>query len=286
MSIQIKTISLVEQEAMIDRDVNLNGDHVQSVNIYQTDGSFVTSEPFNNKLIWYPQNPNNAENTMLGRWKTFNSFAGYGYLYFPLDARFDCARRILWIVDSGNNRVLKVDIDSGSVISAINNGYFATSAAIDINDGSIYVKSIKNSSTGIIQHYNYKTDFQESFKFDCYYSSTGSNIENTYRYIFYLPLPSSMVFDHVRRRLWWTGDTVVYMADTINKNVVAHTIISDGFLAARGIDVDFASGNAFVIAQSTGDSKWYILQMFRDNNALLSTAYVKMRYPSSRVDGV
>jgi len=286
MSIQIKTINLVEQEAIIDRDVNLNGEHVQSVNIYQTDGSFVTAEPFNNRIIWYPQNPNNVENTILGKIQTFDSFAGYGYLYFPLDARFDYARRILWVADSGNMRVLKVDINTGSAIDVAENGYFVTSIAVDINDGSLYVKSIKNSTTGIIQHYSRLADFQESFEFSCNYDTTIDNIADTYSYIFSVPLPSSMVFDHVRKRLWWVGNEMIYMADTINRNIVPYSMASDGFGMARSVDVDFASGNAFIIAKSIGNNMWHILQAFRDNNAIVSTTYVEKQWTSSRVNGV
>jgi hypothetical protein len=274
MSIQIKTINLAEQEAIISRDVNLNGTHVQSVNIYQTDGSFVTTEPYNNKVVWYPQNPNNVENTILGKLQTFNSFAGYGYLYFPLDARFDYARRILWIADSGNKRVLKIDINSGSAIDVAESGFFITSIAVNINDGSLYVKSIKDSTTGIIQHYNKSADFQESFEFSCNYDTTVDNISDTYSYVSSIPLPSSMVFDHTRKRLWWVGDGMIYMADTINKNIVPYSIASNGFGAARSIDIDFASGNTFIIAKKTSNGEWHILQAFRDNNAIVSSAYL------------
>jgi len=286
MSIQIKTANLVEKTDIPERDVDLNGKHVQSVNIYQTDGSFVTTEPYNNRVVWYPQNPNNTDNTILGTEKILDSFSGYGYLYFPLDARFDYARRILWIADSGNKRVLKVDINSGSAIDVAENGYFVTSMTVNINDGGIYVKSIKNSSTGIIQHYNKIADFVESFEFSCSYNVTGDDIVDTYSYIFSIPLPSSIVFDHVRNRLWWIGNTMIYMADTINKNVVSYSIANNGFDSARSIDVDFESGNAFIVAKETETETWKVLQAFRDNNAIVATAYVEKTYPSIRVGGV
>lgn len=286
MSISIQTINLVTQSAMSDRDVKLYGEHVQSVNIYQTDGSFVTTEPFNNKLIWYPQNPNNVANTALGEWKTFTTFAGYGNLSMPMDARFDYARRILWIADAGNKRVLKVDINSGTVIDAAENGYFSNSLAININTGGIYVKSIKDSETGIIQQYNNIADFQNSFEFPCLYSVTGETISETYTYMFGLPLPSSMVFDHARSRLWWVGENTVYMMDTLNKNIIPYVTLDNGFSSLRSVDVDFESGNAFIIAQRLGYHSFYILQMFRDNNAIVSTAYMEKTEPSSRPYGV
>ena len=286
MSIQIKTINLVEQEAIIDRDVNLNGEHVQSVNIYQTDGSFVTAEPFNNRIIWYPQNPNNVDNTTLGEWKEFSSFAGYGFLSLPMDAKFDYVRRILWIADAGNKRVLKVDVNSGTVLDVAANGYFCHSISVNINTGGIFVKSIKDANTGIIQHYNKSVELQASFEFPCTYSNIGEPIVETYSFMFSLPLPSSMVFDHVRNRLWWVGNNRVYMADITNKNIVPYTIEDDDFHQAKSVDVDFKSGNTFVTAKRKGYNSWYILQMFRDNNSIVSTAYLEKLRSSNRPSGV
>jgi len=286
MSINIQTINLVSKSVISDRDVDLDGNHVQSVNIYQTDGSFVTTEPFNNKLIWYPQGPNNVANTSLGEWKTFTTFVGYGNLNMPLDARFDYARRILWIADSGNKRVLKVEINSNTVTDSAENGYFSNSIAININNGMCYVKSIKDSQTGIIQQYNQSVDLQNSFEFACLYPYNGDNITNTYGFIYNLPLPSSMCFDHSRNRLWWVGEDTIYMMDTLNKNIVPYIILSDGFYELKSIDIDFKSGNAFVIAKRIGYNGSYILQMFRDNNFIVSTAYMEKIEPSSPPYGV
>lgn len=276
MSIQLKTINLVKKIAIHNRDVDLYGKHIQSVNIYQTDGSFITTEPFNNRLVWYPQSPYNAENTTLGEWKVFDSFAGYGDLFFPLDARFDYTRRILWIADSGNLRILKVDINSGTIIGSIENGYFAHSVVINVNNGNIYVKSIKSITTGIIQCYDLNGILLNSFEFDCDYSVTNPDMS----IISYIPLPSSMTFDHVRNRLWWVGDEFVYMIDVINKNIVPNQISLSGYNSARGVDVDFASGNSFVIAKYSFNTNWYILQIFRDNNQIVSTAYITKTNPS------
>ena len=285
MSLQIKTLNLVEQEAMSDRDVELNGKHVQSVNLYQTDGSFITVEPFNNKLIWYPQNPNNVDNTFLGEWKEFTSFAGYGFLSLPMDAKFDYVRRILWIADAGNKRVLKVEVDTGTVLDVVENGYFCHSIAVNVNTGGIFVKSIKDANNGIIQHYNQSVELQGSFEFPCYYSNIGEPIVETYAFMFSLPLPSSMVFDHVRNRLWWIGNDKIYMADITNKNIVPYST-EGSYYRAKGIDVDFASGNTFITVQRTGYNSWYILQMFRDNNSIVSTAYLEKLRDSNRPHGV
>jgi len=286
MSINIQTINLVSQSVISDRDVNLDGNHVQSVNIYQTDGSFITTEPFNNKLIWYPQGPYNATNTSLGEWKTFTGFVGYGNLNMPLDARFDYARRILWIADSGNKRVLKVEINSNTVTDSAENGYFSNSIAININNGMFYVKSIKDSQTGIIQQYNQSVDLQNSFEFSCLYPYNGDNITSTYGFMYNLPLPSSMCFDHARNRLWWVGENTIYMMDTLNKNIVPYIILSDGFCESKSVDIDFKSGNAFVVAKKSGYNGSYILQMFRDNNSIVSTAYMEKIEPSSPPYGV
>jgi hypothetical protein len=286
MSIQIKTINLVEKEAIEARSVNLNGSHVQSVNIYQTDGSFITSEPFNNRVVWYPQNPNNLSSSIITEWKIFTSFTGYGYLLYPMDARFDWARRILWIADSGNKRVLKVEANTGKAMDVAANGYFANSLAINLNNGDMYVKSIKDDSTGIIQQYNSNADYQRSFEFPCTFNVTGETRTNTYSSIFEMPLPSSMTFDHYRNRLWWVAEGFVYMIDVNTKNIVPFSIIEQGFTDARSVDIDFESGNSFVIARETGYNSWYILQMFRDNNSLVSTAYMEKLRPSERPYGV
>jgi hypothetical protein len=286
MSIQIKTIDLLDQIPLVDRDVNLNGIHVQSVNIYQTDGSFVTTEPFENKVIWYPQNPNNVGNTLLGEWKIYTTFSGYGALLFPTDARFDYTRRVLWIADSGNKRVLKVDVNSGTVINSASNGYISNSLAININTGYIYVKSIKDENYGIIHSFNQKAELQNTFEFPCHYVVPNVYSPPSYAYLFSLPLPSSMTYNHVLNRLWWVGGDRVYMMDTLNKNIVTYNIYSDGFTDLRSVDVDFKSGNAFLIARKIGYESWYILQMFRDNNNIVSVAYIKKIIPSSRPYGV
>lgn len=279
MSINIRTINLVKKAVISDRDVVLGGKHVQSVNIYQTDGSFITTEPFNNRVLWYPQAPYNVGNTALGGWKIFESFAKYGYLNYPLDARFDYARRTLWIADSGNKKVAKVNIDSETVIKTIDNDYFSNSLAVNINNGNVYVKSIKDKSNGIVQQYGQDGTLLNTFEFPCEYGIDFEDIKNEYSFIMKVPLPSSMVLNHSSNRLWWTGDNFVYMVDVLNKNIIPFKI--DGYRNARGVDVDFASGNAFVIAQSVYNTNWYILQMSKDNNQILSTAYIDKVEPSN-----
>lgn len=273
MSIEIKTINLNEKESIHNRNVSVNGSHVQSVNIYQTDGSFITTEPFNNRLIWYPQSPNNVNNTLLGKWKTFDFFSGYGYLSFPLDARFDYVRRILWIADSGNQRILQINIDSGTVTNTINNGYLSHSVILDINNGDVFIKSIKDKMTGIIEQYSVSCKLLNSFEFACNYGIAFEDIQKTNAFISSIPLPSSMVFDNSRRRLWWTGDNYVYMADTLNKNIVANNL--NAYVMTRGIDIDCLSGNAFVIAaRKLNNSQWHVVQISKDNNSVISHSYL------------
>ena len=273
MSTEIKTINLTDKDSINSRNVYLNGSHIQSVNIYQTDGSFITTEPFNNRLVWYPQSPYNASNTLLGKWKTFESFSGYGFLSFPLDARFDYTRRILWIADSGNRRVLKVDIDSGKVINSVTNGYLPHSVIININNGGVFVKSIKDKNTGIVEYYDSNCKLLSSFEFNCYYGITYEDIKSTNSFISLVPLPSSMCFDNSRSRLWWTGNNYVYVADILNKNIVANEI--SAYVSSRGIDIDNTSGNAFVIAaRKQNNNQWHILQIDKDNNSIVSYTYL------------
>lgn len=276
MSIQIKTINLTTKSPNYNRDVILNGSHIQSVNIYQTDGSFITTYPFDDKLIWYPQSPNNASNTLMGQVKIYEEFSGYGNLSFPMDARFDFIRRWLWIADSGNKRVLKIDINKDTVGKSISNNYFSHSLAININNGDVFVKSIKDSQNGIIQQYDSKGIIKNDFQFECNYNVGFEDMENTYAFIISNPLPSSMAFDHVRSRLWWTGDNFVYMADMLNQNIVAYDVSVNSFETVGGIDIDFASGNAFTVARNFVRNQWYVLQMFKDNNSIVSSSYVAL----------
>jgi len=281
MSIQIKTIDLLNNIVIPYRDVNIYGEHIQSVNIFQTDGSFITTEPFKNRLVWYPQSPSNATNSWVGKWQIFDSFQGYGNLYFPLDARFDFIRRKLWIADSGNQRVLSIDLNSGNVVKNITNMYFVHSICLNINDGDIFIKSIKDTNLGVIFNYDINGNLKNTFEFYSDFGITDFTIRNTYDFVSKFPLPSSMAFDYARWRLWWTSSEYVHMADLINKNIVSLNTIDSNYKNSKGIDIDLDSGNAFVSAQQFDKNNWEILQIFRDNNKIISTAFLADEFASS-----
>ena len=273
MSIAIRNISIREERKINYRNVFLdNGRIIQSININQTDGSFVTTEPVESEgqIVVYPQSPNNP----LYEIQTYKEFGGYGSILLPTDARFDSIRRKIWIADTGNSKIVKVNINDYSVESSIEDIILPHSVIPELNLGGVFVKGFSGINTGIINYYNANGELEDYFTFPCVLGKSSTEIEISNSYVRGLPIPSTMVYDHVRWRLWWTSGSFVYMMDIRNRQVVQQDL-SSLYIATRGLDIDLASGNAFVIAKKAYGF-WFLVQIFRDNNQIFCDSYVEL----------
>lgn len=289
MSENIRTVDLTDNTIITDRDVAVNV-VVNSIDVNQTDGTYAAVEPFasdgsyNGRVVIYPQSPVPQVTTAT----ILKTFDRYGSLYYPLDAKFDYLRRKIWIADTGNNRVLKVDLNTNQADMAIDEDIFYPHAlAVDFNTGDIWIKGYESSNlrNGAIFQYKKNGTLLATFVFnrnsmDASSSSSseigtmsssslsGSLIPPT------MPSSRSIAFDHVRSRLWWVDGTRIYMLDVRNKQIQTYDVPSITFTEAINIVIEFETGNALVRVVNIHDDR-FLVQINRDCNTLLGIAYIQ-----------
>jgi len=301
MSESIRSINLNIDDAISGRNITSTRT-VSSIDIEQTTGRYLLVQPYEaddvtygGRILIYPQS------TQLGLvsiviLKTFNY---YGDLYYPTDAKFDYIRNKLWIADTGNHRVLKVDLNTYQVDLNIDDQVFYPHAlAINLNDGSVFIKGFTDTllSNGVVSYINREGVVLARFEFgheDLQASSSStstssesslsssssinfvetSSSESSENVIPSLPSPYSIVCDVSRSRTWWVFGTRIYMADTRNGQIQTYNLFNDGYYGTESVDVELATGNAFVVAMNVSGNR-FLVQMFRDNNSLLASGYI------------
>jgi hypothetical protein len=275
MSIYINSVNINLAEVVNARTVITSGNYISSISSNQITGDFIVTNPDleGGSVIIYPQSPSNLTSALIGEAKTLKNFSGYGFLNFPIDSQMDYARNKLWITDAGNERILKVDMDSFLVDFSIASISLPHSIVPNINNGGVFIKAFTNLNSGVIYYYSSNGVLQSFFTYldNLDGESLIPDISNPYAINF--PLPSTMCFDHRRNRLWWTANEYVYMVDLSNSQIVSYDLSINGYSATRGLDIDIDSGNSFITVYGDSD-RWFIIQMFRDNNAILSRCYL------------
>jgi len=286
MSETIRTVDLTDNTITTSRDVIVSI-APQAIDINQTDGTYAVVEPYdsnggyNGRVVIYPQSPVSqiATSTVL---KTFNRV---GSLYYPLDAKFDSLRRKLWVADAGNDRVLKINLNTNQADLNIDEGMeYPHALAVDLNTGDIFIKAYENYSLnhGAVFYYKSNGTLISTFSFnnsDLNVSSSSSSFESFLSSSSGTPLPvlpssRSIVFDHVRSRVWWVDNIRVYMADVRNKQIQTYDLRNEGlYIDTISVNVEFATGNALVVAENIHTYR-FLIQVNRDNNRVLATAYV------------
>lgn len=287
MSENIRTVNLSDNTIITDRDVLVDV-AVRSIDINQTDGTYAVVEPmaldggFNGRVVIYPQSPVAETSSPI----YLQSLNRVGDLYYPTDAKFDPLRRKLWIADTGNDRVLKVNLNSNQVDLTISNIVYPHALAVDLNTGDIFIKAYESSNLnhGAVFYYRKDGVLNSTFLYNrdsLSVSSSSSSFEGSMDSssssgIMFPSMPSSksIVFDHVRSRLWWVDAVWIYMADIRNKQIQTYNIRNSNFAETVNLDIEFSTGNAFVIVIDVHGDR-YLIQMNRDNNNVLGTAYVK-----------
>ncbi len=209
-------------------------------------------------------------------------------MLYPLDAKFDFLRRKIWIADTGNNRVLKVNLNTSQVDLTIDeNISYPHALAVDFNTGDIFIKGYESSdmNNGAIFYYRKDGTLLSTFLFnrnDIDSSSSSSSLEGSLSSssssgsLFpTMPSTKSIVFDHARSRVWWVDGVRIYMADIRNKQIQTYDIRSGGFTEAFSLSIEFSTGNAFVVVSDIHDDS-FLIQVSRDNNILIDTAYIEV----------
>jgi len=275
----------INEGALIGARNVIHSDEIRSIDVDQTSGKYVVSSPRNENgtvgggVTIYPQSPQLGYDLPL----VLKDFRDVSSLHGPHDSRFDYVRRKLWIADTGNNRVLKVNIDTEAVETVITNITYPHALAANINKGGAFVKAYSNFDTmGAVYSFSPSGTQLSKFEYvlgESLSSSSSSSMESessvSEDFIPSMPFASSIVYDHVRSRVWWVADSNIYMADTRNMQVNVYDISANNIDNLKSIDVELSSGNVLVVGRliSTGVD-WYVAQVSRDNNKFLGYAYI------------
>ena len=293
MIVKKRTIDLTDNEVITDRDVSVSLSPY-AIDVNQANGTYAVVEPYgddgsyNGRVVIYPQSPVPEVSAAI-ELKTFNRV---GSLYYPLDAKFDYLRRKIWIADSGSHRVLKVNLNTNQVDLSIDEGMvYPHALAVNFNTGGVFVKGYESYdlNSGSIFYYQKDGTLLSTFSFhrnDTDNSSSSSSNDGTMSSSSSsssssgaLPLPvlpssKSIVFDHVRSRVWWVDNIRIYMADIRNKQVQTYDVRDDSFTEAINLSIEFSTGNVLVVVKNIHNES-FLIQMNRDNNILINTAYIQ-----------
>jgi len=293
MAETIRTIELINDSAIADRDISTTG-VINAIDVNQVDGSIMTVESnsdgeYLGRIMVYPQNLELAIEDP----KEITSISRGGDLNDTFDARFDHVRRKIWIADTGNNRVIKLDQDSYDTETILDDFiYYPHSIAVNFNIGGVFVKGYTDieKTDGVIYYLKRSGEEIANFRFnpdnfesssssssesaDSSSSSSGENVNSSSSSSSGMIIPSnipsngSMAFDYVRSRLWWVDGTKVYLLDVRGMQVKTYNLRVNSLLAVTTVDVDLNTGNALIVGSGYVNQK-VVVQMNRDNNQYL-----------------
>ena len=140
MSNEIITIDTLKASVMSTRSKKVYGKFLRSIDVNQTNGFSITTEPLNGLgvLLQYSQNPNNLSYPIT----TISSIDGTNDINFPLDAKYNWANGTLCVADAGNLRVLLLKLSDFSLIYEVKNILLPHAIVPNINNGGMFVKSL------------------------------------------------------------------------------------------------------------------------------------------------
>lgn len=267
----LKNINLNTFTILTSRTKSTIGKYFKSLDINNINGNVLLTEPLNSNgiLTIYPLNPNNTDYTT----SSILTIYGTSSLNFPIDARFDYLRRYIWIADAGNSRVLLIDSNDSKFIFEKTDLTLPISLSINLNNGSCFIKSYEDISTGLITEVDINGATSSYFEFPSSFTYSSLEIVRNTTWLYDLPHFHSTCFDHISNRLWWVDTSIVYMIDILTKCVSIYNLSTEDFIETRTINIDFNSGNAFIIAKDSL-SDWYVVQMDKYNSKYIGRAYI------------
>jgi len=268
MTVQIQTINLLNNSLITNRSKEIN--NARSIHVNDIDGGVLTTEPLTNlgTVYHYPQNPNNTSYTT----NTIKSFKGYNDLDFPTDAKFDSIRNKIWIADASLQRVLSIATDDYSVITETTGINLPCAVCPNLNNGGCFILAWESVTEGKVIELDANGVILATFIFPYIFLFDSLDVQRTIDFVNSLSSPYSIAYDHKRGKVWWVADTIVYNVDTVSKTISAYDLTIHGFTGTRSIEVDFASGNAFVV--TTDNTEWFIAQMLNGNSKYLGRSWV------------
>ena len=227
-------------------------------------------------------------------------------IVYALDMKIDAARRRMWILDAGNLRVLRVNLDSGNVdrVYASDELLAPCSMTIDMTTGMAYIRSMNgtqqdglNESSSSSQGSEGMNSRETIYVADETGMTAVLSIDSTVAYAssfiapttedldamfdagIPIPLPSSdsMKFDHLRRKIWWLSkmeETVVFEADVVDSTFRSLSL-SDSLDSALSVTIDRDTGKAYVTGSLSGNGR------ITEVNAACSKTYALLSHDGS-----
>ena len=264
-----KIVTILQDKLFVQNQRSLLGTpEVQSIRVHPVNGYFFACFPLDeeNGLILYPPNPNNSSYEEIN----LNSIQGYGNLDFPLDATWNVFDKKYCIADSGNNAVIIVDEQTGSIDKKIENFTLPHSILFNGNDKTMFIKSFTDENTQRVTQVNNLGDIIFEFDFPGFIDST--EISKTIEFMYSVPKYFTMDFDLTRNRLWFESGSVLYMLDLDNNQIVENDLLSGHLENISCVSIERGSGNAFVVIDD--HVNYYVKQIFKDNNVDFGSAYL------------
>ena len=270
----IANLSLNDDVRITKRDFTKSSE-LSALSIDQTSGRYVVCHPrsgdtgeLGGDIIIYPgSHLQTIEDPV-----TYTNFGDAKSLYVPMDVKWVYIRSKIWIADMGNNRVLRIDTKTYKQDLSIGIQY-PHALALDLNRGAVFAKGCSQTREGLVIYVNKEGTVVESFHFDDAFSTANGDAAMASGVLEDVPLSTCMAFDHARSRAWWVSSSMSYMVDIYNEEIRSYNLITNGFVNAKSIDVEYSTGNAFIVATDNRYNLDYVVQMFRDNNKFISSAY-------------
>lgn len=277
MSNIIKTIDFANKESISDRDVNYPFYAISSIDSNQVTGEILLTDSAMGSISIYPPSPMSFDSS-----EFFMFFGVAGTLRQPHDAKFDYVRRKVWIADTGNDRVLKISPDKTNDVEVIIDDLFYKPFSIspNFNNGGCFIKAFSDSKTGLViecssdgeelSRYEYSLDDNTESSSS---SSESGNISSSSSSLDIISIaPSCNVkYDHVRKKIWWGNNSILYMVDQGNYQI--KTFYLSNYIDIKNLDIELNTGCVFVVATDIHEED-FVLQINRNNNLILASAYI------------
>ena len=207
-------------------------------------------------------------------------------IVYALDMKIDAARRRMWILDAGNLRVLRVNIDSGNVERTYTSDELLApcSMTVDMTTGMAYIRSMNGTQQDGINESSSSSQGSEGMNsretiyvadetslmailsmdstvaYDSsFITPTTKDLDAMFDAGIQIPLPSSdsMKFDHLRRKVWWLSkmeETTIFEADIVDSTFRSLSL-SDSLDSVLSVTINRDTGEAYVTGSFSDDGR-------------------------------
>ncbi len=272
MSVKIKQYSLNENEFIVNREIDLYDAEMDTTELItdfhsnSVTGEMAIALPFLNDdggIKVYNHSPNNSYIQPV-LYDDINNVI----LSHPFCSAWDSSRNYLYICDTGNNRIVPINHNSGSLLKIIEGLTFPHAIIAGVDNGEIYVKYLIDDTVAIahIENYNLKNVYMLDEQI-----ILVDNIRDNFLSI--INSGAMMAYDYQRKRFWFINGDIISMVDNVNHQLFDFDLSSYLGLSPSGIlglDISQKDGYAYVsYMENSGEYK--VIVIFRDNNEVLKS---------------